>query len=249
MSIEIVFPRDIGELEEKTGHRFRDRALITEALTHSSYSNEHGGLRNIRCNERLEFLGDSVLSLVVSDFIFANFPDSPEGDLSRMRAELVNEKALAEYSQIIGLGDYLLLGKGEEKNGGRKRSSITADAYEALLAAVWLDAGEGDSGKAAVKSYLMPAVEARLERLKREWCGIDYKTLLQQVVQGDSKGAVLEYVSVSESGPDHNKTFVFEATIDGNLFGRGSGKTKQAAEQEAARKTLVSLGVIRDNET
>ena len=243
-----VFPRDYRELEEKIGHIFGDKALIEEALTHSSYSNEHGGTRQQRCNERLEFLGDAVLSIVVSDYIFGGFPDAPEGDLTRMRSELGCEKALAEYASVIGLGDYLRLGKGEERNGGRTRKSITADAYEALIAAVWLDAGEGTEGKEAVKKYIMPAVTDRLERLKREWCGIDYKTLLQQVVQGDSKGGCLEYFTVSEHGPDHNKTFAVEVRVDGNPFGNGTGKTKQEAEQEAARQALVGFGVIKENE-
>lgn len=241
--------RDSAELEKRIGHVFADRGLLTEALTHSSYSNEHGGQKKVRCNERLEFLGDSVLSLVVSDFLFRNFPDSPEGELTRMRAELVNEKACAEYASGLCLGDYLLLGKGEEKGGGRRRRSVIADAYEALLAAVWLDAGEGTGGKEAVSAYLMPQVGARLSSLLREWCGADYKTLLQQVVQADSKGSSLEYVLESETGPDHDKTFTVRAEIDCNVFGTGTGRTKREAEQEAARLALIKCGVIQDNET
>ena len=156
--------RDSAELEKRIGHVFADRGLLTEALTHSSYSNEHGGQKKVRCNERLEFLGDSVLSLVVSDFLFRNFPDSPEGELTRMRAELVNEKACAEYASGLCLGDYLLLGKGEEKGGGRRRRSVIADAYEALLAAVWLDAGEGTGGKEAVSAYSCPRSEPDCRR-------------------------------------------------------------------------------------
>ncbi len=240
---------DTSGLEKRIGHVFRDRELLAEALTHTSYANEHGGRKSVRCNERLEFLGDSVLSLVVSDFLFRRFPDSPEGELTRMRSELVNEKACAEYAAALELGEYLLLGKGEEKGGGRTRRSVTADAYEALLAAVWLDAGEGTEGKRAVSSYLMPQVSARLSRLLREWCGADYKTLLQQVVQADSKGSVLEYVLTGESGPDHAKTFTVRAEVDCNEFGTGTGSTKREAEQEAARQALIKCGVITENET
>jgi ribonuclease-3 len=244
---EKTLPRDPAELEKLTGHVFASRELLTEALTHSSYSNEHGGLRAARCNERLEFLGDSVLSLIVSDYLFQRFPGSPEGELTRMRSELVNEKACAEYASFISLGDFLLLGRGEEKGGGRRRRSVTADAYEALIAAVWIDAGEGTGGKEAVRAFLMPRVAERLADLRREWCGADYKTLLQQVVQGDSKGSMLEYVLAAESGPDHDKTFTVDAVVDSNVFGTGTGRTKREAEQEAARQALVKCGVIAEN--
>ena len=143
-------------LEAKIGYIFKDRSLLVEALTHSSYANEHGGIKKHKCNERLEFLGDAVLSSITAEFLFRKYYDSPEGDLTRMRAELVCEKALAEYAGKIGLGEVLLLGKGEERGGGRERKSILADAFEALLAAVYLDAGASNEAKDSIRSYLMP---------------------------------------------------------------------------------------------
>ena len=170
-------------LEESIGYRFSDRSLLTEALTHSSYSYEHGGQKVCPCNERLEFLGDSVLSVIVSEYLFENYPDSPEGDLTRCRSELVCERALSSYAGSIGLGEHLRLGKGEEKGGGRSRPSLLCDAYEALLAAVYLDSGAGDAGKRAVSGYVMPSVIERLGGMLTGRPVIDYKTLLQETVQ------------------------------------------------------------------
>lgn len=234
-------------LEESIGYRFSDRSLLTEALTHSSYSYEHGGQKVCPCNERLEFLGDSVLSVIVSEYLFENYPDSPEGDLTRCRSELVCERALSSYAGSIGLGEHLRLGKGEEKGGGRSRPSLLCDAYEALLAAVYLDSGAGDAGKRAVSGYVMPSVIERLGGMLTGRPVIDYKTLLQETVQSDSKGERLEYVTVAETGPDHAKTFTVEARIDSNVFGRGTGSSKRRAEQEAARQALIGCGVIEDD--
>ncbi|MBP5173895.1 MAG: ribonuclease III [Clostridia bacterium] len=231
-------------LEGNIGYRFSDRSLLTEALTHSSYSYEHGGQKICPCNERLEFLGDSVLSVIVSEYLFENYPDSPEGDLTRCRSELVCEQALAGYAASIGLGDCLRLGRGEEKSGGRTRPSLLCDAYEALLAAVYLDSGAGDTGKKAVAKYVMPSVAERLGGLLSGRPVIDYKTLLQETVQSDSKGERLEYVTVAEDGPDHAKIFTVEARIDSNVFGTGTGSSKRRAEQEAARQALISCGAI-----
>lgn len=247
MSTEKIFPRDYAELEEKIGHVFRDKKLLEEALTHSSFSNEHKVLGR-RCNERLEFFGDSVLQLVVSDYIFFGFPEYPEGTLTKLRSKLVDEPALASYAAVLHLGEYLYLGKGEEKNGGRTRESVTADAYEALIAAVFIDAGEGAEGREAVRKYIMPEVEKRRILVENELGVTDYKTLLQEVVQSDSKGTSLEYNKIGESGPDHDKTFTVEALVDCNRFGVGTGKTVRAAEQEAARQALVKCGVLKENE-
>jgi len=232
-----------SELECKIGYHFKDHSLLVEALTHSSYANEHGGIKKHKCNERLEFLGDAVLSSITAEFLFKKYYDSPEGDLTRMRAELVCEKALAEYASKIGLGAVLLLGKGEERGGGRERKSILADAFEALLAAVYLDAGAQNEAKDAIRNYLMPLVEARLEVLLAEWHGADYKTLLQQLVQR-SEGELLEYVTVGEKGPDHAKVFTVEARLNSNIIGQGEGATKRAAEQAAAKQALNLFGEL-----
>lgn len=243
--VENLLPENVGELEERIGHSFRNRQLLLEALTHSSYSNEHRG-EHLNCNERLEFLGDSVLSVITSEHIFLRFPDNPEGELTRMRAELVCEKALSVYAGEIGLGKYLLLGNGEEKNGGRERKSILADAFEALLAAVYLDGGddpEPGAGKAAVKRYLLPLIDDMTGEILRMWHGADYKTLLQQLVQR-SEGEILEYVTVDSSGPDHAKTFRVEARLNSNIIGTGSAHSKRAAEQEAAREALELFGEL-----
>ena len=230
-------------LEAKIGYQFKDLALLEEALTHSSYANEHGGIKKHKCNERLEFLGDAVLSSVTAEFLFRKYFDHPEGELTRMRAELVCEKALAEYAEKIGLGAVLLLGKGEERGGGRERKSILADAFEALLAAVYLDAGANNEAKDAIRSYLMPLVEARLDVLLAEWRGADYKTLLQQFIQR-SEGEILEYVTVGERGPDHAKVFTVEARLNSNIIGTGEGATKRAAEQSAAKQALTLFGEL-----
>ena len=239
----LIDTQNFAELEAKIGYTFKDKTLLTEALTHSSYANEHGGIKKHKCNERLEFLGDAVLSSITAEFLFRKYADSPEGDLTRMRAELVCEKALAEYSGKLGIGSVLLLGKGEERGGGRERKSILADAFEALLAAVYLDAGAQDAAKDSIRSYLMPLVEARLEVLLAEWHGADYKTLLQQLVQR-SEGELLEYVTVGEKGPDHAKVFTVEARLNSNIIGQGEGATKRAAEQAAAKQALILFGEL-----
>ena len=240
-----LLPRDVARLEERIGHRFKDRRLLLEALTHSSYSNEHRS-EHLPCNERLEFLGDSVLSVITSEHIFAMFPEDPEGELTRMRAELVCERALSAYAMDIDLGHYLLLGNGEERGGGRERRSILADAFKALLAAVYLDASAGDGerdGRCAVKKYLLPFLDDMMREVQRRWHGADYKTLLQQLIQR-SEGEVLEYVVVATSGPDHDKTFSVEARLNSNIIGEGSAHSKRAAEQEAAKHALELFGEL-----
>ena len=229
-------------LEEKIGYHFKNRELVERALTHSSYSNE-SGLRNhhMFCNERLEFLGDSVLSIITSKYLYKNFTDCPEGELTRMRAEVVCERALSGYSDAIGLGRYLLLGVGEEKNNGRQRRSILADAFEALLAAIYLDAGE--NGMAEAERFLMPFIIKEIESVRKKGSfNGDPKTLLQQFVQ-QAEGDFLEYAVVGESGPDHMKTFKVEARLNSNVIGRGEGRSKREAEQNAAREALALFSV------
>ena len=240
---------DLHLLEETIGYNFKNKQLLVRAMTHSSYSNE-SGLKNhhIHCNERLEFLGDSVLSLITSKYLYGKFADCPEGELTRMRAEVVCERALSGYARKIGLGNYLLLGIGEEKNNGRSRKSILADAFEALLAAVYLDAGE--SGFETVNRFLLPLIITEIESIgKSTGFSGDPKSLLQQFVQ-QAEGDFLEYAVVGQSGPDHMKMFKVEARLNSNVIGRGQGRSKREAEQNAAREALALFSVIpSDNET
>ena len=239
--------RDIRSLENTLGYTFKDSSLLTRALTHSSHSNE-SGLKNhhMYCNERLEFLGDSVLSLITSNYLYSKFSDCPEGELTRMRAEVVCERALSGYANEIGLGNYLLLGVGEEKNNGRNRKSILADAFEALLAAIYLDAGE--SGMETVEKFLLPFIEKEIENIgKSKGFSGDPKSLLQQFVQ-QAEGDFLEYIVVDQSGPDHMKIFKVEARLNSNVIGRGQGRSKREAEQNAAKEALELFSVIPHEE-
>lgn len=235
---QMAYSSPFGEqaLEGKIGYSFKDKMLLQKALTHSSYSNESGAKNHhLLCNERLEFLGDSVLSLITSRYIYSKYPDCPEGELTRIRAEVVCERALSEYAEKISLGEYLLLGIGEEKNNGRHRRSILADAFEALLAAMYLDAGE--DGFSTVEKFLMPFVTEEIVNLGVSGFSADAKTLLQQFVQ-QAEGDFLEYAVVKESGPDHMKVFEVEAKLNSNVIGRGCGRSKREAEQNAAREAL-----------
>ncbi|MBQ9080011.1 MAG: ribonuclease III [Clostridia bacterium] len=239
-------PLDISEFESRIGYTFRDKSLIETALTHSSYSNELKVRRiECECNERLEFLGDSVLSIIVSEYLFAHYADRhAEGDLTRMRADVVCERALAGYAAEVGLGQFLKLGRGEDKNNGRERKSILADAFEATLAAMYLDAGE--NGKAVVSKYLMPFVLRELDAFvgkSGEEVAQDYKTHLQQFIQ-QSDNEQPEYVTVGESGPDHMKIFEVEVRLNSNVIGKGSGHSKREAEQSAAKQALELFGEI-----
>lgn len=238
----VLFSSDTEALETRIGHRFSDRALLCEALTHSTYAHEAKQKKKdpCPCNERLEFLGDAVLSLVIGDYLYRKYPDSAEGELTNLRKYLVCREALAGYSESIGLGQYLYLGKGEEKLGGRSSPSILENAFEALTAAVYLDVenGGGD-GRAVVKRYFLPLAEARLASYGRLETIQDYKTLLQEIVQR-AKEDTLTYVPVAESGPDHCKTFTVEARLNrSTVIGRGSGKTKREAEQAAAKQAIT----------
>lgn len=220
------------ELEQALGYGFRDREFLETALTHSSYANErHGGAVS---NERLEFLGDSVLGHLVADHIYRNFPHMPEGGMTRLRAELVCEQSLLRVAKELSLGRELKLGKGEELTGGRERPSILADAVEAILAAIYLDGGL-EAARAFVGAYILSHIEENASP-GLEAMG-DYKTVLQELVQRDT-GRTLSYETLSESGPEHDKRFVSQVVIDGRPMGSGSGRSKKESEQAAARAAL-----------
>ena len=214
-----------SELEQALGYTFRDRALLENALRHSSYANENRK-EHLTSNERLEFLGDSILGFVVADALYRTYPNHPEGDLTRMRAELVCEGALAAVAAQLHLGDYLLLGHGEEHGGGRQRASINADAVESVLAAVYLDGGFAEA-KGIIAEAHAPV-------------NSDFKTMLQELVQRE-KNQTLRYQLVSESGPDHDKEFRVVVLLNDRVLGEGTGRSKKRAEQAAAEQGLRTL--------
>ena len=219
--------------EERLGHSFQNRALLETAVTHSSYANENRA-SGIVCNERLEFLGDSVLGVTVADFLYRHFPDMPEGRMTRLRAELVCEQSLHRVALELHLGDYLRLGKGEEHNGGRERASILSDAVEAVIAAMYLDAGM-ETAAGFIHRCLLDDV-----RTIETPSFTDYKTALQELVQRQS-GQVLSYELVGEEGPDHAKTFRMQVCLNGEPVGLGTGRTNKEAEQTAAARALEAL--------
>lgn len=219
------------ELEEKLGYHFKNIGLLEHAMTHSSYANEHRGT-GVTSNERLEFLGDSVLGMVVAEHLFATHPDMPEGELTRTRAALVCESSLHEVAKALDLGRYLRLGRGEDAGGGRKRPSILADATEATLAAVYLDGG--------IQSVI-PIIRAFILNKEQEKAvGRDYKTALQELVQRNPGQSVL-YRLVEEIGPDHARVFVMEVSVGGVPAGLGRGRSKKEAEQMSAKAALEKL--------
>ena len=218
----------MNKLEEKLGYRFKDRGLLEHAMTHSSYANEHRNA-GLTSNERLEFLGDSVLGVVVADYLFHEHPDMPEGELTRTRAALVCEGSLHEAAKGLELGRYLRLGKGEDAGGGRRRPSILADATEAMLAAVYLD-----GGMEAVRPIIRALI---LDKEREKAADRDYKTALQELVQR-TPGKSVFYRLVRESGPDHCRSFEMGASVDGRVIGAGAGRTKKEAEQMAAKAAL-----------
>lgn len=222
----------IKDLEAAIGYRFKNLSLLQNALTHSSYANErwHNSLLS---NERLEFLGDSVLGMLVAEYLFRNFPNRPEGELTRMRADMVCEKTLAAAANRIGLGEHLLLGHGEEQGGGRSRDSILADAVESVIAACFLDGGI-TAALRFVQQFIL--VEVPVTKLHN----MDYKTRLQELVQ-QKKNQVLAYSLVGQSGPDHDKRFDVEVSLNGAVVGHGSGSSKKRAEQDAARAAIGKL--------
>lgn len=221
----------LRELEERIGYRFRDASLLERALRHSSYTNEKR-IPKEECNERLEFLGDAVLELVSSEFLFREYPKVSEGELTKTRASMVCEPSLAFCARDIELGKYLLLGKGEEATGGRQRESVTSDAMEALIGAIYLD-----SGFTNAKEFIHTFVLSDLEDKKLFF---DSKTILQEMVQAKGKEAVT-YRLTGESGPDHNKEFFVDAEIGNVSYGSGKGRSKKAAEQEAAYRAILRL--------
>ena len=229
---------DIDTLERAIGYTFTDKAILKEALTHSSYAHELRARRiECECNERLEFLGDSVLSLVTSEYLFKKYGQLPEGDLTHIRAALVQSHSLAEYARRIDLGEYLYLGNGEEKN--RNRQSILEDAFEALLAAIYLDGGE--DGLCAVRKFLIPIIQDTIDH-GQSMLHTDAKTELQQLTQ-ISDGATPTYVITGEKGPDHAKIFEVEVRLNSNVIGHGTGHSKREAEQNAAREALKLFGM------
>lgn len=219
-------------LEKRTGHEFKNINFLRTAVTHSSYANERG--RDTACNERQEFLGDAVLSIIVSDHLYKSTHLS-EGDLTKLRALLVCEKSLCKFAREIDLGSFMLLGRGEESTGGADRPSILADAFEAVIAAVYLDGGiEPACG------FVIPFIESALED-KKQSSFDDYKTLLQEIVQKNPQ-ETLSYVLVEEQGPDHDKRFVVEVHLNSNVIGKGIGRSKKSAEQLAAKEALELMG-------
>ncbi len=226
-------------LEDAIGYRFRDPELLRVALTHSSYSNEKKSKGvDIECNERLEFLGDSVLSIITSTFIYDEYENFREGDLTKVRAAVVCEKALSKYAASIGLGNYIYLGHGEDMNRGRERASITSDAFEALLAAVYIDSGYDFE---APRAIVLPFIKEEIEAIRSGSSFEDCKTALQHIVQ-QVNSEKLEYVLVGESGPDHDKLFEVEARLNSNVIGRGKARSKREAEQMAAKEALRLFG-------
>ena len=230
-----------ARLEAAIGYNFKDRSLLRRAMTHSSHSNETGERNHhLLCNERLEFLGDSVLSIVVSRYLFTAYPQEGEGTLTNMRKDVVCAEALARYARRIGINDCLYLGNGEEMSGGRDKENILADAFEALLAAVYLDAAEG--GMEIISEFLLPLVKKDLSELVSRGIDGDFKTPLQQFVQ-QTEGDVLEYILIRAEGPDHCKTFEVEVRVNSNPCGRGIGSSKRKAEQAAAKAALKVFGI------
>ena len=221
----------LKQLEEKIGYAFHDRSLLNKAMMHSSYINEKQ-LPKHECNERLEFLGDAVLELVSSEFLFHAHPDMPEGELTKTRASMVCEPSLAFCARELKLGEYLLLGKGEDATGGRQRDSVTSDAMEALIGAIYLDGGFANA-----KEFIHRFVLNDLEHRKLFF---DSKTILQEIVQAHFREHI-QYELVNEEGPDHNKSFEVAVYIGRDCLGTGKGRTKKAAEQEAAYRSILKL--------
>lgn len=218
----------------KIDYKFKDVSLRQKAMTHSSYANEHHGT-HLDCNERLEFLGDSVLGFVTADYLFTHYPELPEGELTKLRAAVVCEGALCEIARELGIPEEIRLGHGEE-NGGRKRPSILADATEALLGAIYLDGGI-EPARAFVLRFIPHKVDVAIAGGAFK----DYKTMLQEIVQ-KNKQETLEYRLAGQSGPDHDKRFTMELLLNSNVFASGTGRSKKEAEQLAAKKALEIMG-------
>ncbi len=226
----------ISELEKKIGYTFRDKRLLNIAVTHSSFANESCG--RFQSYERLEFLGDSVLGLITSDYIFRTFPHLPEGELTKLRALLVCEKQLYEFSKQLGLKKYVKLSRGERHCHGQNRPSILADIFESICAAIFLDSGM-EAVSDFVLRFIVPAIKnPKIQKMH------DYKTDLQEIVQ-KNPGEDIKYILIDESGPDHDKRFTVEARINNNSVGKGTGRSKKEAEQHAAKSTLALMGYFK----
>lgn len=228
----------LHEFEKIINYEFKNKDLLFEALSHSSFANESKD--GLKSNERLEFLGDSVLSIVVSEYLFSNFSDLPEGELTKTRSTLVCEKSLHGFGKTISLGEYIMLGKGEEITGGHQRPSIIADAFEAVIAAIYLDGGY-EAAKRHIMRFMPADVKAAVKKAYD-----DYKTILQEIVQKNPEESV-EYHLVGESGPDHNKTFTIQVLLNSNIIGEGTARSKKQAEQLAAKEALKLMGCIEDD--
>lgn len=226
--------RHIEEFEKKMGYVFKDKSLLKRALTHSSYANEKRDSE--KSYERLEFLGDSILGFVTAEYLFKTYPDLPEGRLTKSRASLVCERSLCEFSKRLDVGKYLFLSHGEKHSGGRERPSILADVFEATIAAIYIDSGDLEEAKKFTLKFVAPAAEKQTVKPFK-----DYKTMLQEIVQQNPQEK-LEYVVVSESGPDHDKHFKVEVHLNNNIIGKGGGKSKKGAQQQAAREALELMG-------
>lgn len=222
---------DIKTFQKEIGYQFQNEHLLVQALTHSSYANEKH-MKKLSDNERLEFLGDAVLEIISSDFLYKNYPQKPEGELTKLRASIVCEPTLALCTEAIHLGDYLHLGNGEDMTGGRKRKSILSDALEAVIGAIYLDGGFANA-KEFVEKFILTDIEHKK-------LFYDSKTILQEIVQAHFKEE-LSYHLVGEEGPDHDKTFQVSLQIGEQVYGIGKGRTKKSAEQEAAYKTILML--------
>lgn len=223
----------MNNLEKAINYEFKDKSLLSLALTHSSYANETGN--QTKCNERLEFLGDSVLSIIVSDYIYKHF-ETPEGELTKLRASLVCEEALFDFAKEIELGNYIKLGKGEQNNGGNKRPSILSDAFEALIAAMYLDGGIEPARNFVLRFVKEDLIDRKKISFK------DYKTELQEVIQKNPEEKIV-YVLTDEQGPDHDKTFTVSIELNSLSIASGKGRTKKAAEQAAAKEALKLMGL------
>ena len=222
---------DIKKFQEVIEYHFHDEKLLRQALTHSSFANEKH-LKKHSDNERLEFLGDAVLEIISSEFLYKEYPDKPEGELTKLRASIVCEPTLALCTKDIALGEYLLLGKGEDQTGGRGRKSILSDALEAVIGAIYLDGGFANA-----KEFIHRFILNDMEHKKLFY---DSKTILQEIVQGHTD-ETLTYVLLKEEGPEHNKSFEVSAMLDGQEIGRGIGRTKKSAEQRAAYRGILTI--------
>ncbi len=224
----------MSSLEKSLEYSFKNEELLNNALTHSSYANETH--YKYGSNERLEFLGDSVLSVIVTDYLYKTYPNKPEGELTKLRASLVCEKSLSSFSRILNVGEFLRLGKGEKANGGAERASLLADAFESILAAVYLDGGMEPARRLVMRFILQELKHTDDEVFK------DYKTSLQEIIQRNPEER-LSYILIGESGPDHDKCFTVEVHLNSNVIGTGTGKSKKYAEQDAARQALTLMGI------